>query len=104
MTIVELREKRAKAIADARKLIDTADARTGDTKGKLTAEERQAYDRAMADAGSLKTDIEQREALESEERSLSQSAGRRTTPEEPGTEQRDAGKPTEIEFRGKKMS
>jgi HK97 family phage major capsid protein len=66
MTVNELRDKRGKAIADARAILDTAG-----EKG-LSAEDAAKYDAFMADAAALKTQIgrvEQQEAIEAEERS-----------------------------------
>lgn len=62
-----LREKRAKAIADARSLLSKADAE----KRELTADEQKQYDAAWADSEKLKARIEQEENLVEAERSLS---------------------------------
>jgi len=64
----ELREKRAKCIADARAILDTADAE----KRELKIEEREHYDKIMLDADTLGKDIERIEKLEAAERDLDQ--------------------------------
>ena len=74
--ILELREKRAKAIADARGIQDKADTE----ERALTAEELGQYEGFCGEAETLKTDIDRREALEVEERALLASADRRPAP------------------------
>jgi HK97 family phage major capsid protein len=72
MKSVELRETRAKIVADSRKLINTAEAENRD----LTAEERQQFESMMADVDSLAVEIEKSERkekvelLEAEQRSI----------------------------------
>lgn len=66
MTIKELREKRAKVIAGARAMLDAADQEGRD----LTTEEQTAWDARMAEADTLKGQIDRRERLDSEERAL----------------------------------
>lgn len=66
MTSVELREKRAKLIADARAKHTEAEAR----EGGPTAEDRQAFDTLMNEAAKLKERYERAERLEAEERDL----------------------------------
>lgn len=65
-TLKELREKRAKAIADARELLKKADKE----KRELTAEEQSQYDVAWADVEKLRVRIEREENLAEAERSL----------------------------------
>ncbi len=63
--IVELRQKRAKAVADARAFLDRAEKENRE----MTAEERTSYDTAFADAQKLKSQIDTEErqlALEKE--------------------------------------
>lgn len=67
--ILELREKRGKIIADARAILDKADAE----KRKLTAEETKQYDAMLADQAALKEDIERRELLEATEHEMASS-------------------------------
>lgn len=57
---VELRERRAKLVADARKILDSAEAE----KRELTADERASWDKMMSDVDSLKVtiDAEERQA------------------------------------------
>ena len=73
MTLRELREKRAKAVADARAVLDAAEA----AGRAMNGEEQRSWDGFMADADTLKATIERRERLEDEERSLEKSNGRR---------------------------
>jgi len=66
MTSVELREKRAQLIAQARAKHTEAEAR----EGGPTAEDRQAFDALMNEAAKLKERYERVERLEAEERDL----------------------------------
>ncbi|MBX9677420.1 MAG: phage major capsid protein [Gemmataceae bacterium] len=78
MTVLELKENRAKLVHDARKLIDTADAE----KRELTGEESHKVDELFAEADKLEARIdtaEKREAVEAAEGRLKQ-AERRTRP------------------------
>lgn len=77
----ELQEKRAKAIADARAIFKVAD----DAKREATVEENGKFDAFMADADKLKAEIDRRSRLETEERDLGESAGRKAAPARPGT-------------------
>lgn len=70
MTLKEMLEKRAGIIAQARAILDKADEETRE----LTAEERTNFDKATADAQSLKDDITRISALEKEERILAETA------------------------------
>jgi len=97
MTIKELQEKRAGIVAEARKLVDTADAE----KRQMTAEEQQAWDKAMADVDSLAADIERRQRMEAAEKHLEQSAGRRTAPSDPNAGPEHREQPVKIEYRGR---
>lgn len=76
MTSVELREKRAKLIAQAREKHTEAEAR----EGGPTAEDRQAFDALMNEAAKLKERYERVERLEAEERSLEQAEDRVSAP------------------------
>lgn len=80
MTIAELREQRAKCVHDARKLIDKADAE----KRSLTSEEDAKVKSLLAEADKHRQSIEQRELLETQERQLAQTQGRRSDPPQPG--------------------
>src|SRR5262245_20123715 len=78
--VLEMRRERAKLVADARAILDTA------TKSRRepTAEERGQFDRMMNDADKLGDDIDRIERLEKEERLLSEGQGRTTEPSQPG--------------------
>jgi HK97 family phage major capsid protein len=108
MTLQEMRDKRNKAVADARALVDKAKTEKRDKPG-MTADEQRQFDAYMKDAQDLKADITRQEQLEAEERELASSSGRRSNPDNPGDgagngrENRD-GKPIEIECRGQKIS
>ncbi len=69
--IRDLMQQRAKAVADARALIDRADAEKRD----LSGEEQQQYDRAMKEERRLADRIKEEEKLQALERTLAQSAG-----------------------------
>ncbi|MBE3590002.1 MAG: phage major capsid protein [Firmicutes bacterium] len=71
MDINELRQKRAKLVADARAILDRAEGEHRD----LTAEEREQYDRIMADIDRLGDQITREERLRDLERDLRQPAG-----------------------------
>jgi len=62
----ELRDARGKAVTDARKLVDQADA----AKRSMTEDEKRQYDAYMADAIRLKSEIEDEERLQDVEREL----------------------------------
>jgi HK97 family phage major capsid protein len=66
MTSVELREKRAGLVAQARKVMEVANER----EGGPTAEDQVEFDRLMADCDKIKTRYESMERVESAERSL----------------------------------
>jgi HK97 family phage major capsid protein len=66
MTSIELREKRASLIAQARTRWTEAQARDGGP----SSEDKAEFDRIMADAGKLKEDYERAERLEHAEREL----------------------------------
>lgn len=66
MDLQKLREKRNKAIADARAVLDKADSE----KRSLTAEEVESQGRMLADAKSLGVQLRQAEELEIEERGI----------------------------------
>lgn len=104
MTLQEKRAKRAKAIADARKLLDEA---KKDKRSSLNAEEETRYQAFIKEANDLKAEIEQEERaaqheqrdreLAEMERELDESRGRRTDPEDPrqDPERRDRGRERE---------
>lgn len=78
MNTVELRESRAKLIADARKIIDTADTEKRD----LRSDESEQVDRMFAESDKLQAKIdtqEKREAIEAEEARL-RTSERKTRP------------------------
>lgn len=79
--LVELRQKRAKLITDARAAYDDASKRGIE----LTGEERKRWDTMLDDADKiLKDQIEPLERMEAMERSLNQIGERRGAPQEPG--------------------
>lgn len=80
MKASELRVQRAKLVADARAILNTAET----AKREPSAEERGQFDTMMADCDKLAGDIERLERLETEERTLAESQGRRTEPGQPG--------------------
>lgn len=101
MTLLEAREKRAKLVADARKVVELADAE----KRSMNAEDQAKFDVMMKDAAEMKGDIERREKLETEEAVLNTSTGRRSAATPPGTQAGDtADKPRVIEFRDRKIT
>lgn len=73
MTPKQLREQRARIVEEARNLVNRAE----QEKRDLTAEERAAWDKALADADALKADIDRAERQESLERELATSQGTR---------------------------
>jgi HK97 family phage major capsid protein len=109
-TLKELREKRSKAVSEARKIYDKAQAE----KREMNAEETQQFDRFRDEERQTKTEIEALEKtegrsswLQESEEELRSSAGRRTNPIEPQTPGRleeRKGKAVEFELRGKKYS
>lgn len=97
MSLKELREKRMKATADARAIMDTA----AKEKRELTDAETGQVDAAFAEVDRLKKDIEKLEQSEArqarltqEERELQESAGRRTNPGNPGRDADPAAPPS----------
>lgn len=87
LLLKEKREKRAKAVADARAVASAAEA----AKRELTTEERARIDAHLRDSQALKAEIEQlegderrRQQLEEETRELESSRGRLTDPAAPG--------------------
>lgn len=86
-SLKELLDERAKLIADARKILDAADA----DNRPLSAEERQSYDRDEADIEKLsdeidgrKKDAERRERHERLAKLLQEPGARQTAPSAPG--------------------
>ncbi|MCI0352268.1 MAG: phage major capsid protein, partial [Acidobacteriales bacterium] len=76
----ELRGERAKLIADARKVLDTAEG----AKREPTAEERAQFDALMVEADKLQERFERVEKLEAAEATLAESAGRQVGGDDPG--------------------
>lgn len=111
----ELREKRTKAVAEARAIYAKAEAENRD----MNAQENEQFDKFLEEERSLGEQIDAAEKSESRlswlkdaEADLQRSAGRKTNPGEPGDEQRGRGrgddedrsrKPIEIECRGLKF-
>ncbi|MCA9903837.1 MAG: phage major capsid protein [Anaerolineae bacterium] len=91
--IVELRQKRAKLIADARALIDAAEGERRD----LTAEEQNSWDQMMADAESVRGQYDRLERQMAAEADLGEPTTRANRPE-PG--ERAGGQPVEFRSRG----
>lgn len=75
-TSVALREKRATIVHNARELTDKAAAESRD----LTSEEKQTFERAMADVDKIGDEAARLERLETAERSLDATGGRRGQP------------------------
>jgi len=75
----KLREARAKLIADARTVIDSADT--------LDAEQRQQVDTMLTDADDVRKDIKRVEAIEAEECDLREASDRRSKLETPKVSQ-----------------
>ena len=71
MKVKELLEQRAKIIADARGVFQKAE----DEKREPTTEEREGFDKMMAEAETLKGDITRMTTLEKEEREAVEAAG-----------------------------
>src|SRR5690242_18102528 len=80
MQSVDMRNKRAKVVANAREFWDVV------TKNgrEPNAEERAQFDAMMTDAEQTAVDIQRVEQLEAEERILSESRGRATESAHPG--------------------
>lgn len=80
LLLQELRDRRVKAIEDARAIYAQADKE----KREATPEEVTRFDKFMAEADSLKADIDRRERLATEEKALAETTGR-PTPNPVGT-------------------
>lgn len=107
--IKELREKRAKHIADARAIVKKAE----DEKRSMSAQETEQFDSLMNDADKVKEEIDGLEAearrldrLAQHERELQESRGRQTEPGAPGRgagggegRERDPNAPVEFRYR-----
>ena len=83
MNIREMMEARATMVAEARKLLDTAEAE----KRELTAEERAQYDKTFEEARALGDKIQREQELREEERRLAEAGrlepeGKKENPEE----------------------
>lgn len=68
MTILELRQKKAQAVSEARQILDRADSE----KRALTTEENQQYDNVFAGIELIDKRIEREEQLEREERAMAE--------------------------------
>jgi len=66
----EMREQRCKLVADARKIMDSAET--------LDAEQRSTVDAMLNDSDTLKADIDRVEALDAEERQIKETAGKQS--------------------------
>ena len=100
MKTLTKRENRAKLVADARAIVNTADSE----KRSMTAEENAQFERMMADVDKLGQEIdseeketELRSKLEAAERSVTETRGRKTEATQPGSEQPE----TDAEFRNR---
>lgn len=99
MTINQLRDLRAKHIADARGILTKAQTE----QRELTTDERVEYDRLFAEAAKVKdqiADLERGEQLEQIERELAAPAERRTASERPD----GAPAPRSFEYRGQAIA
>ncbi len=100
-SLKELLAARAKLIADARKLLDTADA----GKRKLSAEEETEYQKIDTDIDKLSDDIDQKnsdseraERLGKYDKMLAEDAGRQVPPTNPATEGDKTAEPQILKF------
>lgn len=93
-TIIELRQKRAQLLHDARQLNDKVQAESRD----FTAEEQQNWDRMFDEADKLRQRIEREERLESVEAELNSGDGAERRPDPEGR-----GEGSRIEFRSRSM-
>ncbi len=102
-SIQELREKRAGIYEQAKKLINLADTEKRD----MASEEQEQFDRHMVDVDAIKVDIDRRVKLDTVGGELRKSAGRKTAPNDPGSdmpgEPENRAKPIEHEHRGTKV-
>lgn len=89
MTIQELRQQRAKVIADARGLVDKAD---GEKRG-LNPDEQKIYDALMVQVRDMAADITRREELHQAERELAESVNEPNRPEPEQRSEPQAAKP-----------
>ena len=90
--VKELRQKRVKAVADARKIFEKAEKE----KRSMSAEERGEFDKFMKEAGDLKDQIAEAESelraleeLTAHEREIRENPGRRTHPDQPRGDDQD---------------
>lgn len=87
---LELRQKRAALVAEARAILEAAEKETRD----LTTEETEKYDRIMAEVDKLAKDIEREERLANLERELAQPQGTvAARKEQPGDGQEQRANP-----------
>lgn len=95
--IIEMRQKRAKLIADARALLEKAEA---EKRADLTAEEQNSWNALMAEAETLKATIDREERMLLAEADLGEPVTASTKPD-PGADGRGAGE--KIEFHSRSM-
>lgn len=95
MTPKQLREQRAQIVEEARSLVNRAE----QEKRDLTAEERAAWDKALADADVLKADIDRAERQESLERELATSQGTRAGQQDTSSNADNRAQPQDAEQR-----
>jgi len=98
MKVSEILEKRVKLVADARALLDKAE----NEKRAPTAEEREQFDKMMADADAMKAEADSVAKLEAAEKELADSRGRKTPLEVAGSPAPAAEKRS-VETRGGKI-
>ncbi|MBC7193873.1 phage major capsid protein [Marinobacter sp.] len=89
--ILEMRQKRAALVKQARDILDRAEAE----KRGLTAEEEQQYSKIMSDVEELRKAIEREERLQALERELAQSQGTIVGGKEPVGDDNRAGQQAE---------
>ena len=93
MTLQEMRQERAKNLADARTLVDLAE---NDGGREMTAEEETEYDAFFAESAKIGKKIERQVALDEAERTLAASA--QETAEEITRDAVDAGETLTVDF------
>jgi HK97 family phage major capsid protein len=94
MTLTQLNEKRVKLVADARQIVDRANA---EGRSALSADELTKYDAIMADVDALKATIDRQARLEAEEKRDAELNPRKTVTVP--AEQRSASKTGTEEYR-----
>jgi HK97 family phage major capsid protein len=93
--IIEMRQERAKAVADSRAILDKAELE----KRALTGQEEEQYQKFDADIEKMTRDIDREEKLQARERELGEVEARNKKPAgdegKPGSESRDNPRATE---------